>query len=355
MHPADTHSDPERELLVSHEGSIKIEKINGRPVVRFSIPPGMQGHTFAIDLSCSEEPSVPTGPFRFEYVLGSEFAIYESDLPSASFEMGYSHLKLAQELERATVSLHYVDTKAPTVKRQATLAFEVSDGVIKRLVLDVDEPDLSAGIRHINQIVADLLDSLSLLKGVPISIRHIDVSVPGQKFHRRYVTLPYGQHLLTEADFRGAQDMPARLRGAVRLYREGLSSSRPPYRLLCLYRVREVIEKVRAGIDREILTRGAKRTRPVRVLPANELTECYFPQFVGKRVGAFLNHVRNEYRLAVAHGNLDEYFKLVLDPADVRIDHRIDFTNAALASVVAEMIRDEAGIIQANGVQEISQ
>ena len=112
-----------------------------------------------------------------------------------------------------------------------------------------------------------------------------------------------------------------------------MSSSRPPYRLLCLYRIREVVEKVRAETDREILARGGVPTRPVRVLPANELTRFYFPQFVGKKVGAFLDHVRSEYRLAIAHGNLDEYFKLVLDPADARIDHRIDFTNAALLPV----------------------
>ena len=81
-------------------------------------------------------------------------------------------------------------------------------------------------------------------------------------------------------------------------------------------------------------------------MPANDLTQqFYFPQFVGKKVGAFLDHVRSEYRLAITHGNLDEYFKLVLDPADVRIDHRIDFTNAALLPVVAEMIRDEAVVI----------
>ena len=62
-------------------------------------------------------------------------------------------------------------------------------------------------------------------------------------------------------------------------------------------------------------------------------------------MGAFLDHVRSEYRLAIAYGNLDDYFKLVLDPADVRTDHRIDFTNAALLPVVAEMIRDEAALL----------
>ena len=43
--------------------------------------------------------------------------------------------------------------------------------------------------------------------------------------------------------------------------------------------------------------------------------------------------------------------KLVLEPADVRIDHRIDFTNAALLPVVAEMIRDEAAVINLAAAQ----
>ena len=87
-------------------------------------------------------------------------------------------------------------------------------------------------------------------------------------------------------------------------------------------------------------------------MPANELTQFYFPQFIGKRVGAFLDYVRSEYRLAIAHRNLDDYFKLVLDPTDVRIDHRIDFTNAALLPIVAAMIRDEADVINNFGAAQ---
>lgn len=335
----------EQELLLSHERSIRIEEVDGRAVARFLVPPGMQGHTFAVDLSASSSEEVPTGPFRLEYALGSEFVIYEDTLPTSRFELGYSHLALAPQLERTAMSLKYSDTKTPGVIREATMRFNASANILQRLIVETDELDLSKAIRHISQIVADLLDTLSLVKEVPISIRHIDVTAPGRKYHRRYLTLPYRQQTLTEADLKEAQNIPPQLRGAIRLFREGVSSSRPPYRLLCLYRVREVIEKVRAETNREILARGGTPSRPVRVLPTNELTQFYFPQFVGKKVSAFLDHVRSEYRLAIAHGNLDEYFKLVLDPADVRVDHRIDFTNAALLPVVAEMIRDEAAAI----------
>jgi hypothetical protein len=344
-------SNVERELLVSHESSVRIEEIEGNRVARFTVPPGMRGHTFAVELSDPSSPEVPTGPFRLEFALGSEFVIYEDKLPINPVEAGYSHFVLAPRLADATMSLKYSDTKTPGIVREARMTFATSENILQRLIVETDEPDLSTAIRHIGQIVADLLDALALVRRVPISIRHIDVAAPGHKFHRRYITLPYGQHTLTEADLKEAQNFPARLRGAVRLFREGVSSSRPPYRLLCLYRIREVIEKVRAETDREILAGGGTPNRPVRVLPANELTEFYFPQFVNKKVGAFLDHVRSEYRLAIAHGNLDDYFKLVLDPADVRIDHRIDFTNAALLPVVAEMIRDEAALINLAAAQ----
>lgn len=346
MSPGEAFDKHVGEFLVSHEESVRLEEVNGNPVARVLVPHAMQGHTFAVDLNDSSSAAAPTGPFRLEYALGSEFAIYEDTFPSSHFEAGYSHFGLAPQLAQAAVSLKYSVTKTPGVLREATMAFNGSDGILQRLVVDTDEPELSNAIRYINQIVADLLDALALVKRVPISIRHIDVSVPGRKYHRRYVTFPYGQHTLTESDIKEAQNIPTRLRGAARLFREAVSSSRPPYRLLCLYRVREVVEKVRAENDRDILARTGAPTRPVRVLPTNELTQFYFPQFVGKKVGAFLDYVRNEYRLAIAHGNLDEYFKLVLDPADVRIDHRIDFTNAVLLPVVAEMIRDEATLIK---------
>jgi hypothetical protein len=274
----------ERELLVSHEGPIRIEEVDGRPVARFLVPPGMRGHTFAVDLSDPSSAGVPIGPFRLEYALGSEFMIYEDTFLSSRFEAGYSHFGLAAQLEQAAVSLKYSDTKTPGILREATMTFNASGGVLQRLVVETDEPDLSRAIRYISQIVADLLDALSLVKGVPISIRHIDVTAPGRKYHRRYLTLPYGQHTLTEADLKEAQNIPLRLRGAVRLFREGVSSSRPPYRLLCLYRVREVIEKVRTETDREILARGGTPTRPVQVLPANELTQFYFPRPCSKRI-----------------------------------------------------------------------
>lgn len=169
---------------------------------------------------------------------------------------------------------------------------------------------------------------------------------------RVFVTLPYGSRQLMADDLTKATTIPSRLKATLRLFREGLNASRPHYRLLCLYRVREVIEKVRHENDQDVLAHRMKPDRPRRVLPDNELTRQYFSTYVGKKIGDFLEHVRSAYQLAVAHGNMDEYFNLVLDPAIVRVDHRIDITNAVLMPVIAEMIQDEIDFMIRQGLSE---
>jgi hypothetical protein len=339
------------ELLVSHQDTVKIEEVAGRKIARFAVPPLMQGHTFAVDMSDpASDDSVPTGPFRIEYVLGTEFVIHADELSSFRFEDGYSHLAMTPDLARLKVTLQYFDTNLPGVRKEVTLTLQGSNAIVQRLIVETPEVDLSNAIRHTGQIVADLLDAVSFVKRVPISIRHIEVHAIGKKYQRRYVTLPYGPRQLTADNLTAATTVPPRLKATLRLFREGLNASKPHYRLLCFYRVREVVELVRHENDRDLLAHGIKPDRPTRVLPDNELTRCYFPTYLGKKVGAFLDHVRSAYRLAVAHGNLDEYFKLVLDPANVSIDHRIDFTNAVLMSVVAEMIQDEIDLMTRHGL-----
>jgi hypothetical protein len=332
---------------------LKIEEIDGRKVARFSLEPWMQGHTFSVDLSETASGVTPTGPFRIEYVLGTEFVIHEDEIPHFRFEEGYSHLETTPALDRLSVTIKYVDTSCPDVPKEATLRFGVSGHILQKLIIETPEIDIEKAIRQTGQIVADLLDALSFFKLLPLSIRHIHVDAVGKKYNRRYATFSYQTRHLTPEDFAQATSVPPRLKPAFRLFREALNSTRPPYRLLCLYRVREVIKSVRRENDREALAGRMRPDRPTRILADNELTRCYFPTYVGKRVGAFLDHVRSAYRLAVAHGNLDEYFKLVLDPADVRIDHRIDFTNAALMPVIAEMIHDEIALMARHGLNSL--
>jgi hypothetical protein len=254
--------------------------------------------------------------------------------------------------ELAGLKLHfqYIETNSPGVPKEVALTLQDSDTIIQKLIIETPEVDLENAIRHTDQIVADFLDTVSFMKRVPISIRHVGVHAVGKNYSRLFVTFPYGPRQLTADDLTKATTVPQRLKAALRLFREGLNASRPHYRLLCLYRVREVIEKVRRENDQDVLAHGMKPDRPRRILPDNELTRYYFPTYVGKKIGNFLDHVCSAYRLAVAHGNLDEYFKLVLDPAIVRVDHRIDSTNAVLMPVITEMIQDEIDFMIRHGL-----
>jgi hypothetical protein len=337
------------DLLVGSQRSLKIEESQGKKVVRYPLEPWMQGHTFAVDLSMNASGEIPAGPFRVEYILGTEFVLYESDLPSLRLEEGYSYLKTSQEFDRLDVSLKYVDTTSPDVQREAILRFGTANQVLQKLIIETPEVNFEKAIRHTGQIVADILDATSFLKRLPLSARSIVVQADGEKFIREYRTFSYSPRELTPANLDQAATIPASIKPALRLFREGTSSTRPPYRLLCLYRVREIIGKLRKDNDKKVLVNATKPDRPNRLLMDN-LTRQYFPTYVGKKVGAFLDHVRSEFRLAIAHGELNEISRLVLDPADVRIDHRIDFTNAALEPVIAEMIEDEIAFMVRHGL-----
>ncbi|MDC4203481.1 MAG: hypothetical protein MPW14_16635 [Candidatus Manganitrophus sp.] len=340
-----SNDTPKDELVVSVQKAVKIEEIEGKKVARFSVDPLLQGHTFSIELTPSGDETPPTGPFRIEYVLGSEFVIHENKLPLISLEEGYSHLIIGPEFANIAITLKYIDDRGSNVTKEAALSIKSTEGVVQRFVVETPEIDLSLAVRYTGQIVADLLDALSFIKKVPIAVRHIEVHALGGKHQRRYVTLPYGHRQLNTQDIAQTITILSRLRAALRLFREGLSSNKPHYRLLCLYRVREVLESVRRQNDQEVIARGGTPDRPSRVLPDNKLTRSYFPNHIGKKVGSFLDHVRSDYRLPVAHGNMDEYFKLILDPANVQVEHRVDYTNAALIPVIAELIKDEIDFI----------
>jgi len=236
--------------------------------------------------------------------------------------------------------------------KEAKLRFGVSGGILQKFIVEIPELDINKATRQSGQIVADLLDAISFYKRLPLSIRHIEVQNVGDTFRRRYITCPYSQREFKPNDLTQATTVPHRLKPALRLFREGLSSSRPPYRLLCLYKVREIVLPLQKANNKKVLAQRMKLDRPARVMTDNELNQQYFPTYVGKKVGAFLDYVRSEYRLSVAHGNLDDYFKLVLDPAEVRIDHRLDFTNAALMPVISELIHDEIDFMNRHDLSE---
>jgi hypothetical protein len=354
MSSKEKDKEAKNEAFVVHHTTVKVEEEGGRKFVKFVTPKALQGHTFALEFTPEGQDVEPLGPYRIEYILTSDFFVHESILASSvDLESGRSYLRLGSGLQNVEqIHLRYSDSNNPSVVHTAEMTLQVDAGIIQGLIVINPEQNIEAAIRNTNQIVSDMLDAISFYKRVPIQVRHIKVQALGsEKYLRQYVTVPYSTVDVETSDCLAAANEPRRLRPCLRLFREAINSSKPHYRLLCLYRIREVLDRLRSENDTQIIAAGRKPARPDRRITDNEFTRTYFPSFIGKRVRAFLDHVREEYRLPVAHANLSELWRLVLDPADVRVDHRVDYTTAMVIQVISQLVEDERALILSEGLQ----
>jgi len=160
---------------------------------------------------------------------------------------------------------------------------------------------------------------------------------------RVYFTIPYCLvDLEDEADILTSQNMPNKLRPLLRLFREAINSTSPHYRLLCLYRIKEGLDgKIKGDNTRIVKSRGITPRRKPVLVPDNRTTRHYFPHLLGKPVSDFLEYVNTNYRISIAHLNLDEYEKMLLDPAFSKTNHEIEVVNSTLVTIVTEMIKNE--------------
>lgn len=329
---------------VQHSSTSRVEEVGGKKMLRFTIPAAFQGHTFAIDLQKSGKEQKRVGPFRIEFVLCNEFQVYSNDLGGIDPELGFSNLTVGPPMNKLNcISVVYGRSDKPQETYTAEIRLNVEGGFVRRFIMTLPEPDLDTAIKHGSQIISSILDSICFRKQVPLQIHHIEIfqAETGDPL-RRYMTFPYTIPVdVDERDIASAPRIPPGLGPCLRLFREGISSTRPHYRLLCLYRVWEGIKKLTRVNKKTLLARGITPRRPNQKVPDNELTREYFPNLVGKKIGAFLDHVRSNFRIPVAHLKLDDYERMLLDPASVRVDHRIDYTNAVLIHVVRRVIEDE--------------
>jgi hypothetical protein len=120
---------------------------------------------------------------------------------------------------------------------------------------------------------------------------------------------------------------------------------------LCLYRVKEGLEKVQAENN--------KRARAVRVtiqkrlkrrIPDTEAVRKNLPNYIGKTFNEFLDLVRELYRINIAHLNFDEYARIFFDTSIRKDQSQIDRVNAVLIGVIQTMILDEWKFMVANGL-----
>ncbi len=339
--------EPKTELPLEYETEVRIEEVGGTKIMRIRIPADYQGHTFAIDATPKDGSSeIPLGPYVLRFVLTSEFVLHLSTAGGIEYDRGFSHILVPDKLAQARITFSYVNTKSPQDKRDGLLELELREKRLLSIVVRLPEEDMVAAVRQSSQIVSAMLDMIVLRTCAPVQVRNVDVQCPTYpKFLRRYATIPYSDVFLQESDIQEAVTLPRRLSPAMRLFREAISTSKPHYRFLCLYRAREALDRIRKENDMALVKSGIAVQRTKRFVPDTVATRDQFSSLIGKRVGAFFDYVRDSFRLPIAHGNNAVNDRLELDPADVRTDHRVDAANSAMIQLIKQGIQDERDLM----------
>jgi hypothetical protein len=329
-----------------HSTQTRIQELDGVKFARFDVPNNHQGHTFAMDAFGEGVPTekIPIGPYNIKIVLTSEFLAHFSSIEKFKSDEGFSHLLVPRKIAEAKITFWYVNSHG---KREGTIQLETKEGRLCAICLDLPETEIHDAVHQASQTVSAILDAITLRARIPLQIRNLEVTCAHEpKFRRSYLTIPYSDAWLEESDFVSAPLIPQRLCPAIRLFREAISSSKPHYRLLCLYRAREALQVVRRANDQELRHAGLAPQRLERRVPDNIATRHQFVPLIGKKVGALFDYVRNGFRLPIAHGNRSTNGRLELDPADVRTDHRIDAANSIMIELIREAISDEMTLMR---------
>lgn len=336
------------------EAEGKITEKNGKKLATFPIPPYFQGHHFAVDMRSPGIARPEGGPLRVEFILGSEFLLYQSDIKDIDVDQGYSNLQLGESITQATpIRLCYERTDQPGDIRNATLTFKIDHARIQRFVVEMPEDNPHEATRLAEKLVNSILEVLSFRKRVPLKIIKVEIfHAPSDQLLTAYVTLPFTtDKYIIEEDLLLSTRIPNSIQPLLCLYREAVNSSNPYHRLLCLYRISEGLNKVRGENSRQVRTQGMKPSRRRLTVPDNDLTKRNFPSLVGKRYGAFVDYVRDQYRVNLAHLNLDDYDRMLLAPGEVQVAHRIDYVNVVLDQMMRESMIDELKLMEDHHLQ----
>jgi hypothetical protein len=275
-----------------------IEVLRKNESGEFEILPEMQGYTFGGD-----NGKEPNGPFRIEYVLCSDFMIYFDDLKPFNPAAGFSNVKLAGQISRKNlVVIPYYNATDRTKHFDAnvTLVADAKDGYLQRLVVTNLPPNLDDAIIVANYCVSSILDSISFRKQAPLQIRNVGVyNANSGDGLRLYFTIPYFLVDIEEeeADILTSQNMPNKLRPLLRLFREAINSTSPHYRLLCLYRIIEGLDKIAGDNTKIVRSKGTDPRRQRVLVPDNQTTRSFFPSLIGRGVGEFRSYVYTNYRI----------------------------------------------------------
>lgn len=108
----------------------------------------------------------------------------------------------------------------------------------------------------------------------------------------------------------------------------------------------EGLQKIQTRNNEEVVAKGTRPQRKRLNVPDNELTRRYFSSLVGKKFNAFIDYVRKEYRINIAHFNFDDFDRLLLDLGEIKDIHKIDYTNAVLEQMMRQSVIDELKFMQ---------
>lgn len=342
-------------MLSEWKGTGVVEEIDGKKVVRMQIPIYFEGHSFVIEMFQEGESAEESHCYRFEFVLGDSFSNEFRAISADNFVGGFSCLALNKELKSMThATCHYALKTDKNAAGKAILTFKTNadDGVLQRVVIEVKEPTLEEAFKYAESIINDLLDSFTYTKSVPLEIRRIEIyDNVSNKNIRNYIQLPYKTiRDLTKEDMDFSSHVHERIRPFLRLLREATNSNNTFYRLLCLYRIFESIKVIKTNNNSEARAKGVSLTRDKVRIPENNFTKEAFPQFINVPVEVFIDHVREDLRLNIAHLNLNDFFGVVLDPAYVGHIHKVDQVNALLLLLARLVIKSEIDFMIRSGI-----
>jgi hypothetical protein len=341
------------DLLILLEAEAQVKEVGNKKIAELYMPVDFQGHTFAIDFNKSCKYKTPNGSFRIEYILCNEFIVYLDNIEAIDTVNGFSNLKLAGNLSKTSKFELFYYRKGESLTKNIYLMFKTQEGLIQRLIIEIKNEKIDEAIKIANSLISGILDIISFQKEIPLKVRQIEIyQLETEVLLRRYVTIPYFVTVdLEEKDIIMAADIPKVLEPCLRLFREAINSTSPHYRLLCLYRVKEGLKLIQDSNAQKMKERGAKIKRTSLKVPKNNLTCHYFPNMIGKSVNVFFDHVYQNYRNQIAHLKNGNYENMLLDPADVRTDHRIDYINAILIIIIRQMIENEWNFMKEQGLK----
>lgn len=315
--------------------------------------PQFQGRSMILDAFREGRSRIPTPPFRVEYILLNPFSVFEDAVGIERSSARHTGLTIADGCAGKWMDYSYTVAET-TGSKTARLSCQSSEGMVERLKIELNEPE-DLVLNYADMIMAGVLDYICFAKEIPLSIHHIEVyESKTSDLIRLYVVLPYLQKAQIDAQLlNGVGSVPEPLVPLLRLFREAVNSINPFYRLLCLFRVGEGLEKIRRQNNQRIKNLESPRKRPRPRIPENEFTTKYFKKWIGKSMHDYLNHVEHNFRNYIAHLNIDESLNLTPDPGWTKHAFDTDTINGMLISIIRQLIYDEWTFMKENRIESV--